>query len=177
MGKKLNETEDLGNKDDAASNNQQTVPGFTKLSLTEITKIIRSNNNSVFSTELIVALSWTESSFISEAKSPSSTATGLMMMTKPAIDTVNKNTPSNVHFEHDEMTNPDKAIAAGTWYLRIIYDRHGGKDKKKTLKAYGTGTDVYADNIITAEACLLRTPGNQQCLNVIHPLNNMEVEV
>ena len=93
-----------------------------------------------------------------------------MMMTKDAIDTVNDNTPAGVHFTHEDMTDADKCIAAGTWYLKIIYDHGGSNDKKKTLKLYGDGTDSYVEKIITCEACMLSTVilDQQTCLNQIH---------
>jgi len=139
------------------------------LSLDKIKEKVKANNNSPFTDFLIISLCWLESSFIPDAKNSASSATGLMMMTSPAIDTVNANTPSGVHFEHSEMTNPDKALAAGSWYLKIIFEHSGGGDKKKTLRAYGDGSESYADKIITSENCMQGSTDHMACLKQIHP--------
>jgi hypothetical protein len=140
------------------------------LTLAQIRVKVKKYNNSTFSDELIIAICWTESSFIPTAKNPASSATGLMMMTTGAIDTVNANTPAGTHFEHSEMKDADKAIAAGTWYLKIIFEHSGGRDKKKTLKQYGDGTDSYVEKIIKCETCMKTSDESDQqtCLNEIH---------
>ncbi len=147
-----------------------TRENFRRLTLAEMQAKIKNNNNSPFSDGLVLAICWLESSFKPEAKNPSSTATGLMMMTKPAIDTTNANIPAGIHFAHSEMTDPDKAIAAGTWYLNVIFKHEGTGDKAKTLKRFGDGTDSYATKIITCESCLQSVVvGNEQsCLDAIH---------
>jgi hypothetical protein len=85
-----------------------------QLSLQDIYTKIEANNNSSFSNELFVAICWAESSFKPDSVSGSSTSKGLMMMNEGAVDIVNSNTPSGVHFEYDDMFNPDLAIACGT---------------------------------------------------------------
>lgn len=142
----------------------------TPITLEKIKSIVANNNNSPFTDNLIVSICWMESSFIENATNSSSSATGLMMMTKAAIDTVNKNTPSGTHFKHTEMTTADRAVAAGTWYLKVIYDHWGNRDKHKTLKNYGTGTDTYANKISASETCMQTSTNHMACLKKeIHP--------
>lgn len=146
-----------------------------QLSLQQIYTKINSNNNSPFSKELIAAICWAESRFKPDSVAGSSTSKGLMMMNKGAVDSVNANTPTGVHFAYDDMFNPDLAIACGTWYLNILFTKPDfgcQGDKRKTLKKFrGTGDFIYADKIIACESCLQSTVvlNQQTCLNQIHP--------
>jgi soluble lytic murein transglycosylase-like protein len=141
------------------------------MTFNQVQTTVSQNNNSPFSNELVISICWAESSFNPNAKSPTSSATGLMMMTTGAIDTVNNNTPAGTHFNYSDMTNPSQAVAAGTWYLKIIYNTTGTSDKRQTLIKYGDGTTAYADKIMTCEGCLQSSVvlDPQTCLNQIHP--------
>jgi lysozyme len=150
-----------------------------QLPLQQIYTKINSNNNSPFSKELIATICWAESNFKPDNVSddPSSTSKGLMMMNNKAVDTVNANTPRGVHFEYDDMYNPDLAIACGTWYLKILYikpDWNCQTDKRQTLTVFRHGknsTDyIYTDKALVCEGCLQSTVilNQQTCLNQIH---------
>jgi hypothetical protein len=144
------------------------------LSLSDVKNYAQQNNNSPFTTELVVSVCWAESSFDPSATAPApSSSAGLMMVNHPAIDTVNANTPAGIHFEYSDMSDPGKAIACGTWYFKIINDHAGNGDKRETLRLYRGAPDgdyTYADKIITCESCLqsLVIVDLQTCLNQIH---------
>lgn len=138
-----------------------------RLTFAQVKAHVSANNKSAISNEAIIALIWKESSFDPLAKSTTSTATGLMQITKPAVDTVNNTTPPGTHFDHSEMTDPVKNIQCGTFFLKFLMRTFA---KKEALEHYGTGPG-YADNILTCETCLTTTPpppDPQVCLNAIH---------
>lgn len=130
----------------------------------EIKTLVGSNNKSVdFSAEFTICLIWKESGFDPEAKNSKSSATGLMQMTKAAVDMVNKNTPKGVHYEHSEMTDPAKCIQCGTYYLDIAKNKLAGIDS-----SYGTGPG-YSTSIVACEACLKKASEHDMaCLHKIH---------
>lgn len=138
------------------------------LTLGEITSHISANNQSSLSTELLSCLIWKESGFNPAEKNATSSATGLMQLTKGAVQDVNRNTPKGVHFERSEMTDPAKNIDCGTRYLEMRIQRAGG-DLKKGLNGFGTGAG-YADNILECETCLKdpKTTDQEACLHTIH---------
>ena len=143
----------------------------------KIKKLVAENNKSTqFSDKLIICLIWKESSFDDSLKNEHSSATGLMQMTKGAVDEVNRNTPKGTHFKHADMTDAAKNIQCGTLYLdlRIKWarakdkDKDEDKDKKKGIEGYGTGPG-YADGILKCEDCLIKdSEHSQACLDKIH---------
>jgi soluble lytic murein transglycosylase-like protein len=140
---------------------------MSRLTFLQVKNYVSANNQSALSGEAIIAVIWKESSFDPKAASATTTATGLMGITKPAVDTVNNTTPPGVHFEHSEMTDPVKNIQCGTYYLKYFMRTLAIKE---ALEHYGTGPG-YADNILTCERCLQETlplPDPQACLNAIH---------
>lgn len=144
-------------------------PFSAPLSYDQVVAHIGKNNKcDVVSTELLTALIWKESGFVADAKSATTSATGLMQMTKDAVKDVNANTPPGVHYTHAEMTDPEKNIQCGSYYLGMRIKRAGG-DVEKGLDGFGTGTG-YAKNILACETCLKAGPAKpQDCLNAIHP--------
>jgi membrane-bound lytic murein transglycosylase MltF len=130
----------------------------------EVKKLVKTNNNSkIFSDEFVICLIWKESGFDPANKNSKSSATGLMQLTKPAVDLVNKNTPKGTHFDHSDMTDATKNIQCGTLYLDLAKTKLSGVDK-----SYGTGPG-YSKNIETCEACLVKgTDHSQACLDKIH---------
>ena len=122
-----------------------------------VAKLVEANNRCpAVTTALLTCLIWKESRFDPQAKNPTSTATGLMQVTRAAVEDVNKNTPAGTHFEHAEMTDPAKNIQCGSHYLRLRIERAGG-DVTKGLEGFGTGPG-YADNILACEQCLKGGP-------------------
>ncbi len=137
------------------------------LTFAQVEKYILSNNNSSLSKEFLLCLIWKESGFDPKTKNSSSSATGLMQMTKGAVTEVNKNTPKGVHFNHSEMTDPEKNIACGTYYLTIRIKWAKG-NIKKGVEGFGTGAG-YADKILDCETCLQKQPAEpNDCLFTIH---------
>jgi soluble lytic murein transglycosylase-like protein len=124
------------------------------------------NKSRQVSDHFVICLIWKETSFNDALKNKLSSATGLMQITKGAVEDVNKNTPKGVHFEHSEMTDPAKNIECGTYYLdlRIKW----AKDVTKGVDGYGTGAG-YSKNIFSCEACIKGGKSvAQSCLNLIH---------
>jgi hypothetical protein len=123
---------------------------------------------------VVIAVCWAESSFDPAATATGSTSAGLMMMNHQSIDTVNNNTPAGTHFEYSDMSDAAKAIACGSWYLKVIHEHNGAGKKRETLRIYrgaGAGDYTYADKIIACESCLQSSavPNPQTCLTQIHP--------
>jgi hypothetical protein len=112
------------------------------------TLVVANNKSTEFSNDFVICLIWKESGFDPLVRNASSTATGLMQMTKGAVEMVNSCTPSGIHFEHSEMGDAAKNIQCGTRYLDIAKNRMGGIDK-----SFGTGAG-YSKSIVVCEKCL-----------------------
>jgi hypothetical protein len=121
------------------------------LSVTQVRELIAANNHSRVSPDLLLCLIWKESSFDPHLKSTKSSATGLMQITRAAVEDVNRNSPRGVHFRHSEMTDPAKNIACGTRYLQLRINR--ASTLKEGLEGYGTGAG-YADNLLSCDDCI-----------------------
>lgn len=130
----------------------------------EIKKLVSDNNKSKeFSDAFVICLAWKESGFDPEAANAKSSATGLMQLTKAAVEMTNKNTPKGVHFEHSEMNDPATNIQCGTYYLDLAKNKLAGIDK-----SYGTGPG-YSKSIIACEKCMKEADAhNMVCLHKIH---------
>ena len=134
-----------------------------RLTYNQIHKLVHDNNQSGQSDELITAVAWKESRFDPNAKSsdPTSTATGLMQITKYADKDLVKLKGSA--YSWDKITDPKNPainIRAGSLYLGLRIQWSGG-DVTKGLNCYGTGTG-YATNILKAESDLKLGPKNPQ---------------
>jgi hypothetical protein len=137
------------------------------LTAAEVTTLINANNKSTLSTELLLCLIWKESGFNPADKNASSSATGLMQMTKGAVEQVNKSTPKGIHFKHSDMTDPAKNIDCGTRYLQMRID-WANSVVKDGIDGFGTGAH-YSDNILDCERCIIKTPADTDpCLAAIH---------
>ncbi|MCQ8895226.1 transglycosylase SLT domain-containing protein [Limnobacter humi] len=118
------------------------------LTFDEIQKLVKENNRSKeFSDEFVICLIWKETNF-NPSRTNSQTITGLMQISKGAVDMVNKLTPAGTHFEHADMLDPATNIQCGTLYLDIAKNKLGGIDA-----SFGTGKG-YSKSIHTCEACL-----------------------
>ncbi len=139
------------------------------------TLVIANNKAKSFSNELILAVCWKESGFRSDATPniPGNTSAGLMQMNHGAIDTVNRNTPAGVHFAYDDMLDPAKAIAAGTYYLQIILDKFpNASSVPEALDQYkGDGNTTYHVNLLAAERCLLTARDEAAALTCLHAIH------
>jgi soluble lytic murein transglycosylase-like protein len=95
--------------------------------------------------ELIAALIRTESSFNPNAQAATSSARGLMQLTRAAA--------ADVGADYESLFDPALNVEAGTAYLRRQIDAFGG-DERAAVRAYfqgagnerrGTGSPYYAD--------------------------------
>jgi soluble lytic murein transglycosylase-like protein len=111
------------------------------------------HNKSTFSNFTVISLIYKESRFDPKAKASTSTATGLMQMTKTALGEVNR--VKKTAFKHADMTDAATNIQAGTSYLAICLARKG--DQSAALNYYGTGTG-YSTKIMAAAAELAKLP-------------------
>jgi Domain of unknown function (DUF4157)/Transglycosylase SLT domain len=135
----------------------------------EIQTLVAANNQSTLSTEILTCQIWKESGFVHDQKNKSSSATGLMQMTKAAVDTVNNNTPKGVHFTHGEMTDPSKNIECATYYIKILMKTRN-LSETDALNSFGTGAG-YSDNLVVCETCLKDATdeaAKTACLHAIH---------
>jgi membrane-bound lytic murein transglycosylase MltF len=130
----------------------------------EMTKLVADNNKSTkFSDQFVICLCWKESNFDPNLKNSKSSATGLMQITKGAVDTVNSNTPKGVHFKHADLTDAATNIQCGTYYLDLCVTKLSGVDS-----SYGTGPG-YSKSIVACEECLKGGKDHTQvCLQKIH---------
>jgi hypothetical protein len=137
------------------------------------TLVAANNRSAVLSNELIICLIWKESGFDPTVRNASSSATGLMQITRAAVDDVNANTPKGTHYNHSDMSEADQNIQCGSYYLDLRIKRVGG-DVKKGIERFGTGSG-YADNLLAGEACMKgqQPPSTadqlKPCLFAIHP--------
>lgn len=128
----------------------------TEESVKSMQALVNANNKSKnFSSELLLCLIWQESAFKAKEKGKGSSARGLMQITKPAVQDVNRNTPKGVHFTYEEMTDPAKNIQAATYYLDLLWNRGGKEDAVKTLQLYRgiSSNKTYSAMLTTCETC------------------------
>lgn len=130
----------------------------------KMTKLVSDNNkSSVFSNEFILCLIWKETNFNPDAKNSGSSATGLMQMTKGAVEMVNRLHPKGTNYSHSDMLDPALNIQCGSMYLDIAKNKLAGVDK-----SYGTGPG-YSKKIMLCEVDLKKDSKHPQAaLNLIH---------
>jgi soluble lytic murein transglycosylase-like protein len=126
---------------------------MAKLSYSQIVTFVSLHNSSTFSDSTIIALIYKESGFDPTVKAGSSTATGLMQVTKTALNEVNR--VDKTSFEHSAMKVPASNISVGTRYLRICQKRKSSQSA--ALDYYGTGPG-YSTSILAAAAALDALP-------------------
>jgi membrane-bound lytic murein transglycosylase MltF len=133
------------------------------LTYDEVAALVKENNKSQqFSDEFVICLTWKESGFRPWIISRTTSATGLMQMTKGAVEMVNKCAPRGIHFTHDDMTDAAKCIQCGTCYLDIAEEKLAGVDK-----SFGTGLG-YSKNIRACEVSLKSDKHPMASLHLIH---------
>jgi soluble lytic murein transglycosylase-like protein len=116
---------------------------------------VAANNQSGQSDELIIAQAYKESRFDPSAKNSSSSATGLLQMTKGAVAEVNR--VNKTSYNHSGMSNAAQNVEVGTQYLKICIDRK--KSVSAGLDYYGTGAG-YSTKILAAETALQAHPAD-----------------
>jgi len=72
-----------------------------------------------------------------------STAAGVIQITKPTLDTFNKNLPKGFSYDYNVLTsNPAKSIEIAAHYIdHFLIKGRGLKDRTSILSAYKTGPD------------------------------------
>jgi hypothetical protein len=72
-----------------------------------------------------------------------SSAAGVIQITKPTLDTFNKNLPKSVSYDYNVLTsNPEKSIEIAAHYIdHFLIKGKGLKDRTSILSAYKTGPD------------------------------------
>lgn len=136
--------------------NEQKKDLQKPLTIEQVRKLVKDNNRSDQSDNQVMAQIYKESRFKywDKSRQKSSSATGLMMVTRRALIDVNRS--SKEKFTHSEMTDPAANIRAGTTYLQLRVNwAHG--DVQRGLNGYGTGPG-YADNILRANGDLTKNP-------------------
>jgi membrane-bound lytic murein transglycosylase MltF len=137
--------------------------GQGRMNYDAVKKLVHDNNRSKdYSEEFVICLIWKETNFDASAKNTASSATGLMQLTKSAVDQVNRCSPKGIHFQFSDMTDAAKNIQCGTLYLDIAKNKLGGIDK-----SYGTGPG-YSNSIVACEGCLKNGQAPMVALQKIH---------
>ena len=141
------------------------------LGFSEVKTLVAANNKSqTLSDEFVVCMIWKECGFRPRAEDTgSTTARGMMQMTKGAVHDVNANyRASGAKYTLEDMDDNAKNVACATLYLDLRI-RWAGGDVAKGVNGYGTGSG-YSTNITACEACLKASPGiGMDCLKRIHP--------
>lgn len=72
-----------------------------------------------------------------------STAAGVIQITKPTLETFNKNLPKDIRYEYDTLiADPAKSIEIAAHYIdHFLIKGRGLKDRTAMLSAYKTGPD------------------------------------
>lgn len=72
-----------------------------------------------------------------------STAAGVIQITKPTLDTFNKNLPQDIKYDYSTLTSdPGKSIEIAAHYIdHFLIKGRGLKDRTAILSAYKTGAD------------------------------------
>jgi RHS repeat-associated protein len=129
--------------------------GSERLSLAQVQVLIKENNKSNQSDNLILAQAYKESRFNQTIKAKTSSAIGLMQVTKGAVAEVNR--VNGTSYKYGDMTDGAKNIQVGSSYDQIRIDRAGSV--LGGLNGYGTGTG-YGNPILRAEADLNAHPAD-----------------
>ena len=135
-------------------------------SFEEVKELVAKNNKAAdIADRLFVCLIWKESGFDPGVTNAGSSATGLMQLTKGAVDEVNRVTGSK--FSHGDMTKPATNIEVGTKYVDLLKTRHHGS-LSVALDKFGTGLG-YSTSIIACSLCIKGDKSHPWvCLHKIH---------
>lgn len=136
------------------------------LTFDEIKKLVEDNNQcDDIADRLFICLIWKESGFDPDVKNAGSSATGLMQLTKGAVDEVNR--VRGTSFDHDDMADAATNIEVGTTYIDILMKRNH-KKLAAALDKFGTGPG-YSKSIIACSLCLKGDMSHPLvCLHKIH---------
>jgi hypothetical protein len=141
------------------------------LTCDQIKKLVSENNKSGYSDNLIICQIFKETSFIPTAHVVDQYGikhVGLMQMGQPALTDVNNHMlqKGQPKFTLGQMTDPAKAIQAGTLYLKYLAP---GRDLSGTLNRFGTGKG-YDASILNCVKCLEEGKLScEECMKLTHP--------
>ncbi len=120
------------------------------LSYNQVKGLVTENNLSGQSDEMIIAMAYKESTFNPDAESSTSSAIGLLGVTKGAAE--------DAGYDYSTLSDPATNIQAGSSYLKLRIAWTNG-DVSRGLAGYGTGSS-YASSILQAENALQVNPQN-----------------
>jgi soluble lytic murein transglycosylase-like protein len=117
---------------------------------------------------------WTESTFDPFAQSPTGPV-GLMQISGWAtrdLDRLSRRT-GRTFMRDDVLVDPLLNVAAGSLYLRQVYDLYAGQVLSDAIQRYSTEPGYPVQKILECEKCLKDVPQDckqdpQKCLNRIH---------
>ena len=143
------------------------VLGLSPMSPTEIAQIIKDNNHSPLSNEMVMCLMWQESGFDPDVENDG--ARGLMQIRKnQALAQVNKKSGP---FAWQDLFDPSTNTEVGTLYLNWVSQRPGDLDRN-IQRRYGTGDDYPVAKMRQCEKCLQETCSKdgdvKKCLAKVH---------
>lgn len=140
----------------------------------DIRSIVHQSNLSGFSDELITCIIWTESSFDPFAASGTG-AVGLMQVSGVAVRDLNRVSRSRgqAFARSDVVVDPLVNVAAGSAFLRLIYDLYTGQNLSSAIQRYSTEPGYPVAKILECEKCLkeirqICEGDPQKCLEKIH---------
>ena len=155
-----------------AGGDPELVPASStgmQLPYAQVAELVRENNVSDQSNELMLAIIWQESSFYPSAKNNFGTASGLMGVTQAAFADATSNYEGfpTVGGQID-IFDPATNVQLGSAYLQILIDRNHG-DLQAALAQYGP-TPPYPDGILAAANALEQDPSDPMAVlkRVLH---------
>jgi hypothetical protein len=119
------------------------------LSFQQMVKLVRNNNLSGQSDEMILCIAKQESDFIPTGQNSDSSARGLMGITAGAA--------KDVKYDYGSLFDPETNIKAGSLYLKQTINVNGSV--AEGLSHYGTGP-AYSQKILGCESCLREDPND-----------------
>jgi uncharacterized protein RhaS with RHS repeats len=144
-----------------SSTTSTTLQMASRLSYSDIRDLVSKNNNSGQDDSIVIAVAWGESGFNPNAKSNTSSASGLLQMTRGAT--------KQVGGDFSKIMDPAYNISVGSQYIRLRIQWAQG-DLAKGLNGFGTGKANYSPNIISAANALKANPeSGVESLKRIHP--------
>jgi hypothetical protein len=139
--------------------------GLAALPFDEIERIVKNNNHSGLSNELIICLLWNESNFNPKAGGGRrGRGNGLAGVTRVAVEQVNINLGRQA-YSYSSWSDPGWNVDVATRYLAWVLDRPSVNDVTQALQRYGTGPTYPAPQILGCEKCLKeqQSRSNIQC--------------
>ncbi len=142
-----------------------------RLSFDDVKKMVKVNNRSGQSDELILSIIYKESTLDPGASTNGSTASGLMGMTKTAVREVLRKTGDIRSADDIDLSDPVTNIQFGSTYLKLMVESTHG-NVARALRLYrGEGEPAYASECLAAEEALKQNPDDPVAViaPIVHP--------